>query len=132
MRCTYRSRYRSAAHFIALLLSHRVLLSRETVHSVSLRHQDQRKRLLRLSSVFPHAHLPAARASPRADATVRILLSVLVWLLWFGCILYVLFSALEDFLLVGTSTSAAWPYAAIQNLVSQHVTVGDNLARTAG
>ncbi|TKA52815.1 hypothetical protein B0A53_04511 [Rhodotorula sp. CCFEE 5036] len=69
-------RYKSAAHFIVLLLSHRV-----------------------------------------AEARVRISLSVFVWSLWFVSVMIVLFSALDNFLLVGTSTSAAWPYAAIQNFM---------------
>lgn len=49
---------------------------------------------------------------------MRITLSVFVWSLWFVSVMIVLFSALDNFLLVGTSTSAAWPYAAIQNFVS--------------
>ncbi|GAA5868017.1 hypothetical protein JCM3774_001569 [Rhodotorula dairenensis] len=112
------SRYESAAHFIALLFSHHNVRAREVVHRSSFHSRNLRKRLLRAAhGLGPRARLTAEEPSPKAEARVRILLSVLVWLLWFGCILYVLFSALEEFLLVGTSTSAAWPYAAIQNFM---------------
>lgn len=45
-------------------------------------------------------------------------LSMAVWTLWFICVMVILFKALDDFLLVGTTMSAAWPYATIQNFVS--------------
>ncbi|GAA5988566.1 hypothetical protein JCM10908_003623 [Rhodotorula pacifica] len=111
------SRYKSAAHFIVLLFSHHVVNPRETIQSVQRRGRNLHKRL----SQAPHSPLLIGAApepaSSKAETTVRVGLSLAVWTLWFICIMVILFKALEDFLLVGATASAAWPYAAIQNFM---------------
>lgn len=113
-----RSRYKSATHFIVLLLSHHAV----EAHAARGRlgriggHRREGPPVPDTPPDDPGAARPTSLA--RAEATIRITLSVLVWSLWFVSVMIVLFSALDKFLLVGTSTSAAWPYAAIQNFVS--------------
>ena len=116
-----RSRYKSAAHFIVLLLSHHAVRHRTTVATFRRAKQRARARLGLPPGSDPRSVDTDAilgTTLEQAEARVRITLSVLVWSLWFVSVMIILFSALENFLLVGTSKSAAWPYAGIQNLVS--------------
>lgn len=113
----HRSRYSSAAHFIVLLFSHHIVHPRETIQSVKRRGGNIRKRLSHAPGSPPHLGAPVESASNRAEQTVRVGLSLAVWTLWFVSVMVILFKALDGFLLVGTTMSAAWPYATIQNFV---------------
>ncbi|KWU43132.1 hypothetical protein RHOSPDRAFT_35272 [Rhodotorula sp. JG-1b] len=114
------SRYKSAAHFIVLLLSHHAVRHRTTVATFRRAKQRARARLGLPPGSDPRSVDTDAilgTTLEQAEARVRITLSVLSWSLWFVSVMIILFSALDNFLLVGTSKSAAWPYAGIQNLM---------------
>lgn len=120
-------RYNSAAHFIVLLWSHRVVRHRPSVATFRLAKQRARARVGLPPAPDPRpddTDTISGTTLEEAEARARIILSVFVWSLWFVSVMIILFSALDNFLLVGTSTSAAWPYAAIQNFVSFPPTCG--------